>query len=389
VYVKNISRRHFLGSAAAGVAGAAMAANRLSADDGGATVETRKHRRSKVQEIATARYAPAGMYMKDHCFVCKDGRWHLFAPLGKIGTIWQDAGSEETAEHMVSSDLVHWQHLGTAVGASRRDGYFDKTMGGIAPHVIQHNGVYYMFYSGWSFPSKRSSTTPYNQTGYTMRIGLATSRDLDHWEKPKEFTKSGLGVDGDSPCVVHDESHGRWLMYTWTGNTPVYQSTDLLHWSSAGTALTTADMSDVRYTGGWGESQFVMKHPRSGKWMIFLNYGYSMSDNPLKFPPLRPYPFKSGWYQVGKPSGRMGDGTNMLADDDGAGYAHEILQFSGQWYMSGVVGSDGHEKLKFTPIKWTADSFRLAQWPFARRPAMIEHAKWVAAFSIVLFASFN
>ncbi len=29
--------------------------------------------------------------------------------------------------------------------------------------------------------------------------------------------------------------------------------------------------------------------------------------------------------------------------------------------MSGGVGSDGHEKLKFTPIKWTADSFRLAQ----------------------------
>ncbi len=95
--------------------------------------------------------------------------------------------------------------------------------------------------------------------------------------------------------------------------------------------------------------------------MIFLNYGYSMSDDPLKFPPLRPYPFKSGWYQVGKPSGRMGDGTNMLADDDGAGYAHEILEFSGQWYMSGVVGTDGHEKLKFTPIEWTEDSFRLAK----------------------------
>jgi len=331
----------------------------LLSTDGGAAVETRERAQSNVQEIVAARYAPAGMYMKDHCFVCKDGRWHLFAPLGKIGTIWQHPGSEETAEHMVGTDLVHWQHLGTAVAASRRDGHFDKTMGGIAPHVIQHDGTYFMFYSGWTFPSKRPNL---DLTGCRQSIGLATSRDLDHWEKPAEFAKDGLGVLGTDCCVVRDDSQHRWLMYTWTGQTPVYQSRDLRHWSQAGTALTEADH---RAGGsGPGESPFVMKHPRSGKWIIFLNYGYSISDDPLKFPPIRHFSFKAGlhWPAGSAPAtGVFGDGTNHQADDDGAGFAHEILEFSGQWYMSGVVGCDGHEKLKFTPIEWTEDSFRLAK----------------------------
>ena len=52
--------------------------------------------------------------------------------------------------------------------------------------------------------------------------------------------------------------------------------------------------------------------------------------------------------------------TRCQADDDGAGFAHEILEFCGQWCMSGVVGRDGHFKLKFTPIEWTEDSLRLA-----------------------------
>jgi hypothetical protein len=361
--MKSISRRRFLRSAAAGVAGAALTANPLSAADGDAAAGTDEDARSRVREIAAVRYAPHGWYMKDHCFVWKDRKCHLFAPLGKVGASWEDAGSEETAEHMVSDDLIHWRHLGTAVAASRRDGCFDKTMGGIAPHVIEHDHVYYMFYSGWSFPSKRSATTPFNNTGYTMSIGLATSRDLIRWEKPAEFARNGLGVSGTDQCVVRDDSRSRWLMYVCGSGTGVSQSKDLLHWSSAGTALSEANMSGLECAGNPAESPFVMKHPRSGKWILILNGGYSVSDDPLTFPHLTPYSFKAGWHAPAnaKASGLWGDGTNCQSDDDGAGFAHEIVEFSGQWYMTGVVGRDGRFKLKFTPIEWTADSLRLAR----------------------------
>ena len=38
----------------------------------------------------------------------------------------------------------------------------------------------------------------------------------------------------------------------------------------------------------------------------------------------------------------------------------EIIEFNGQWYMTGVVGTDGHTKLKFTPIEWIEDALILA-----------------------------
>jgi hypothetical protein len=80
-------------------------------------------------KIAAARYAPEGMYMKDHYMVFHQGKWHLFAPLGPVGTMWHYEGSEESAEHMVSEDLINWEHIGTAVPASRKEDHFDRLMG--------------------------------------------------------------------------------------------------------------------------------------------------------------------------------------------------------------------------------------------------------------------
>ena len=317
------------------------------------------------RDIAAVRYAPSGWYMKDHCFVLKNKKVHLFAPLGKVGTSWEDAGSEETAEHMVSGDLVKWKHLGTAVAASNREGYFDKMMGGIAPEIIEHNGKYYMFYSGWTFHSKRPN---FDFKDYCQSIGFAVSNDLDHWEKPEEFAKEGLGVSGTDPSVVRDEVKNRWLMYTATNDILVFQSNDLFHWSQVGIALSEKDLKGGTCSGNQAESPFVMKHPISGKWIIFLNGGYSVSDDPFRFPQIHPYSFKSGWRVPDgiKNSGNWGDGTNCKADDDGVGFAHEVLKFKDRWYMSGVVGKDGRFKLKFTPIEWTADSFRLVQWNDAK-----------------------
>jgi hypothetical protein len=34
-----------------------------------------------------------------------------------------------------------------------------------------------------------------------------------------------------------------------------------------------------------------------------------------------------------------------------------------QWYMTGVVGTDGHTRLKFTPIEWAEEAFGLVESP--------------------------
>jgi hypothetical protein len=307
--------------------------------------------------IAAVRYAPPGMYMKDHYLVFHKGRWHLFAPLGPEGTMWHHEGSEESAEHMVSRDLVNWKYIGTTVAASRKEGHFDRTLGGLAPCVIKDGGKFYMIYSGWDFRSKN----PPDFTGFCQGIGIAMSDDLYHWEKITEYEKHGLGAKGSDPFVVKDEDHGRWLLFAArAGAVAVYQSSDLFHWKEAGLTLTETDLK-IGMTGmNPGESPFIMRHPLSRKWMIFMNGGYAVSDDPLDFPPIIPYPFKSGIYTFPNPHSE-GQGTFYHADDDGAGFAHEIIEFKGQWYMTGTVGVDGHTKLKLTPIEWTAEGFKLSE----------------------------
>ena len=309
------------------------------------------------KDIGGGLYAPPGMYMKDHCLIFKKGKWHLFAPLGSVGTMWHYEGSEESAEYMVSKDLMHWKHIGTAVPSGKHEGYFDRIMSGLAPCIVQHNDKYYMYYSGWDFKSKN----PRNFEGFRQGIGLAVSRDLVTWEKPEAFAKDGLTPKGSDPCVVKDEDHDRWLLFTARSNAvAVYEGKDLFHWSEAGMALDESDLKVGKTGMNPGESPFVMRHPLSGKWIIFMNGGYSVSDDPLNFPPIITYPFKSGIYTFPKPHDE-GKGTFYYAEDDGTGFAHEIIEFKGQWYMTGVTGLDGHTKLKFTPIEWTADSFRLAK----------------------------
>lgn len=228
-----------------------------------------KRKNAQIREkIAAARYVPDGMYMKDHYLFFHKGSWHLFAPLGKIGTMWHYEGSEESSELMISSDLLNWEYAGTAVPAARKEGHFDRLMGGIAPCVIEHEGKFYMIYSGWDFKSKN----PRNFEGFRQGVGIAVSSDLVNWEKPEKYARDGIGVNGSDPFIVRDEENNRWLLFTTRWNAvAVYTGTDLFSWTEAGLTLDEKDLK-VGMTGmNPAESPFIMKHPKSGKWMILMN----------------------------------------------------------------------------------------------------------------------
>lgn len=75
--------------------------------------------------------------------------------------------------HAVSQDLRHWEVLPDALQPSPAssdawDNYTTWT-----GSVIQHDGLWFLFYTG----GNRA------ESGLVQRIGLATSRDLIHWEK--------------------------------------------------------------------------------------------------------------------------------------------------------------------------------------------------------------
>jgi beta-fructofuranosidase len=74
--------------------------------------------------------------------------------------------------HAVSQDLRNWEILPDALKPSAASGQWDNytTWTG---SVIQHDGLWYLFYTG----------TNREERGCVQRVGLATSRDLIHWQK--------------------------------------------------------------------------------------------------------------------------------------------------------------------------------------------------------------
>jgi beta-fructofuranosidase len=78
--------------------------------------------------------------------------------------------------HAVSRDLRDWEVMPDALGPSPDDSDAFDTYTTWTGSIIQHQGLWYLFYTG----GRKS------EDGLIQRIGLATSTDLVHWEKHPE-----------------------------------------------------------------------------------------------------------------------------------------------------------------------------------------------------------
>ena len=324
-----------------------------------------------MNTIETVRYAPAKEYIKDHCFFRYAGLWHFFSISGTRGCSWLDVGSEEAISHSTSPDLVHWTFQGHPVQASQHEGYGDEHMA-VAPFVVRgSDDRFYMFYSGWRHPNKKPN---FSLDGHHQCIYLAVSNDLYEWRIPESVAFGGINVVegepivGRDPHVLRDEENGRWLLYytqEYMGKRPqaigVAVSSDLMNWRHLKPALVWAG---PRRPFSPCESPFVLRHPRTGKYILLLNWDYAVSDSPLQFAETQPLPFPSGLdYPPGAVAG-SGEGWEAV----GVGFAREVIEFEDKKYFSGVFGKDGEMKLGFTRFEWTDDFLQLAEYNVMRNP---------------------
>ncbi|NQU22554.1 MAG: GH32 C-terminal domain-containing protein [Candidatus Nealsonbacteria bacterium] len=152
-------------------------------------------------------FLPEGRRFGDTFPIFKDGQWHLFC-------MWMPHFG-----HFVSRDLLHWE---------KRP---ETPFGGATGCVIEHQGKFYMFYTG------------------AQNINLATSDDLDRW---RVHDKNPV-VQGDDKLyqranfrdafVLFNEDEKLWWMLFGTrlmhqpgqraGCVGVAKSKDLLHWQLA------------------------------------------------------------------------------------------------------------------------------------------------------------
>lgn len=213
-------------------------------------------------------------YINDHTLIQdRAGRWHVFgiwhpepaAPLDETMFLHASAQDLTGAEWSIHDPVLHAR---TEIGETHV----------WAPHVIHHDGRYWMFYAGGTA----------DHTAY--RMTLATSDDLFTWT-PHDPILFEDGFDARDPMVIHDGR--RWLMYYTRNSAPtgghhqvgVRSSEDLMTWSQPSVAYQSAVSGTY---GGPTESPFVT---RAGEgWILFVcestQYDRTLayfSNDPLHF----------------------------------------------------------------------------------------------------------
>ncbi len=124
--------------------------------------------------------------------------------------------------------LLHWTRLPEPILSWRDGGAWER--GGLYKGcLVEEGGVFYLFYN-----AKQRDRNPWNE-----QIGLATSRDLVHWER---FDGNPVIPNGEGawdcrfcadPCVMRDGD--RWVMFYYgyngrhAGDGAAF-SRDLVHW---------------------------------------------------------------------------------------------------------------------------------------------------------------
>jgi predicted GH43/DUF377 family glycosyl hydrolase len=296
---------------------------------------------------------PAPYWAKDFAVVKKDGVYHLFYI--ERNTTLPQAETERDFGHAVSYDLIHWTQAPPILAV--RDSSWDN-MHVWAPSIVEHNGVYTMFYAG-------VTSQPDVYRAY-QRIGIATSTDLYNWTRedqplfscdqvPWAFCDSLDALTSmRDPYVMPDPTTpGRWLMY-YTANAAGDSLNELIGVAQSDSTL--RNWTDLKplwntfhsYTGaGLAESPHVFQH--DGLWYLF--YTSSGAQPIVMTTSPDPTADPDGW----TPRGRMGD---MLGINTGAWFASEYLRDGLKDYLFYVDG----DRIEYYQMVWNGVAkFQLLQ----------------------------
>ena len=193
-------------------------------------------------------------YINDHTFFRDhEGAWHL------VGITHAEPAKPHDEKHLAhaTAPALHgpWTRQLFALSA---DTVWGETQLW-APHVIEHDGMFWMFYCGGG-PSHLE-----------YRIQLATSPDGWTWTRHPANPLIIDGYEARDPMVLR--AGGRWIMYYTATSAPggghhivaAATSDDLVHWH--GRTVVFEDEYVGTY-GGPTESPFVVE--RGGRYYLFI-----------------------------------------------------------------------------------------------------------------------
>jgi arabinan endo-1,5-alpha-L-arabinosidase len=273
--------------------------------------------------------------VNDHTLVQgPDGTWHLFGITHpKPLDFFKDPG--RNLAHATAPALLQrpWQAQPPAVTADW-ERYHEYLLW--APHVIEHDGTYYMFVCAG------------NKDSHRYRLHLLTSPDLKVWTRHPGNPLLVDGFDGRDPMVM--PLRDQWVLYYTATATPeggnhvvaCVTSQDLVHWGGRKVVFVHPRAGTF---GGPTESPFVVR--RGNRFYLFV------CDNDWTDVYVSTNPF--GW-SIERKAGRL------------RSHASEIVRdAAGQWYITHAGWMNGPVHL--APLQWH-DGLDDAPTsiPVARRP---------------------
>ena len=297
-------------------------------------------------------YQPEGRYVNDHSLLRgPEGRWHLFHIVGPAGRGCYDADSEVSFGHAISADLLTWEPQPDVLATDPASRHEPHHL--FAPHVIERDGLYYLFYAGVNTDLRMES------------LCLATSRDLYHWEKHPgnpifrpstswaEYRPgSGTWACCRDPHVMPHPDYGYVMYYvTWMKDTNhrlvalgAALSDNLLTWQDAGPVMIREFASECSTTSM--ESPCVVA--RAGRYYLFYKHRNGtrlvVSEDPLRFTDQ-----EDVWFSPA--------------------HAAEVFEGDGQWYLTHCSRdledvehrrSDRTRGLFLAGLEWEEEGPRLA-----------------------------
>ncbi len=260
-------------------------------------------------------------YINDHTFVrADDGTWHMF---GITNTLPIISYNEDQLAHATSPSLTaaQWtkQPHALTTDASQEETHL------WAPHVIRHDGTYFMFYCAGGTDQK------------SYGIHLATSNDLETWTRYEGNPLFKDGYEGRDPFVFRHND--QWIMYYTATSDPAFgnfvvayrTSPDLLHWGERQLAFVDEKRGNVF---GNTESPFVVR--RGTHYYLFIGPrgGYAGTDVFVSETPF-------AWEAADTVGHLKAHATEIVRDATGQWYASHCGWSQGGLYLAPLHWNDG------------------------------------------------
>jgi arabinan endo-1,5-alpha-L-arabinosidase len=261
-------------------------------------------------------------YINDHCFIYGEGQWNMF------GITHQEAADpmhERFFAHATAAKLLQqpWDKQPFALESAEAAPWHEIHLW--APHVIRHDGTYYMFYCAGDKDHSK------------YKIHLVTSKDLKEWTRHPKNPMVVDGFDARDPYVMR---HGdEWLLYYTATSDPkqgnhvvaCVRSKDLTNWTDKKVVYTDPAKGTF---GGPTESPFVVRRGKSYYLFVGPRPDYNGTDVFVSDDPFR-------WSIENKVGHIDSHAAEVVRDLDGRWYVSRAGWGQGGLYLAPLTWSDG------------------------------------------------